>query len=250
MQIGHGHDLGDITLNFLHNSDRRALGGDEAEQGIHIESWYHLLHKGVVVTLQFFVTQGCNHLHFASLHVRHHRQERIHHHVQATAQQLTMGLCTAFVGDVGDLKTGGFFQQLGAQVGGAARSRCAVAQLVGIFLGISNHLGQGIKRGIGLGNDGELQIGHQSNGLDVLDRVVGQGFVQRGIDREGRVDHADGVAVRAGLGHIVHANDRACASFVVNDHGLPPDLLQLHADQAPQSVGGTAGRERHDHFDR
>ncbi len=60
---------------------------------------------------------------------------------------------------------------------------------------------------------------------------------------EGRGVHHDDVAVGLGAGHVLRADQAAGAELVLDDHRLPPLLLQLVGEDARHGVGSAAGRD-------
>ncbi|MNN55412.1 hypothetical protein D3C81_1702850 [compost metagenome] len=61
---------------------------------------------------------------------------------------------------------------------------------------------------------------------------------------------ADGIAVRRGLGHGVHADIAARAGAVLDHHRLAQFLAHALAYRARHQVGGAAGSVGHDKADR
>ena len=90
----------------------------------------------------------------------------------------------------------------------------------------------------------------QDDGLEILERVVGQRPVQdhRGTHR--RAGEQDGVAVRLGPRHRGGADNAAGAGPVLDDKRLAKLLLSLIEHDAGNDVVGGARGERADHQDR
>jgi hypothetical protein len=91
----------------------------------------------------------------------------------------------------------------------------------------------------------------QADRREVLARIEGHRLVDVRVQRVGR-DRAetDGVAVRRGLGHRVHADVAARAAAVVDQYRLAQLLRHLLAHGARHEVGGAAGCVGHDEADR
>jgi len=89
-------------------------------------------------------------------------------------------------------------------------------------------------------------LGDQRDGLQVLERVVGDLFHARADGERAGADDADGAAVRRRFGDDVGAEYAALAGAVVDDDGLLENFRHALADDAGDDVVGAARRERHD----
>jgi len=86
--------------------------------------------------------------------------------------------------------------------------------------------------------------------LHVLQEVEGQLRIEGGVDRVGRVDQEDGVAVGRRFHRHLGADVVAAARPVLHHHLLPEPLGQPGAHQAGQQVGRAARRVGNDELDR
>ncbi len=89
------------------------------------------------------------------------------------------------------------------------------------------------------------------DGREVLERIVGQGFVEGHIDRHRAARREQyGIAVRRGLGHRVAANIAAGPGLVLDDHRNAELDLQGRLEQTRHQIGDAARRIRHHELDR
>ncbi len=90
-------------------------------------------------------------------------------------------------------------------------------------------------------------LGHESDGCQVIGKIVERALVQRLIDGIGGAAENELVAVRRGLGDTRRPHHAAGAYHVLDDHLLAQHFRKPLADEASQQIGPTAGRERYDH---
>ena len=123
----------------------------------------------------------------------------------------------------------------------------AIVELARIGLGTADQVFDGVEAGFGRHREHRHGLGRGGDRLEILDRVVGQGFVEelvhdyRGVDR-----HEQRVAIGRGLGGGLRADDSVAAGAIVDDHRLVPVLAHLLPNDAGDDVGRSASRERHD----
>ena len=91
-------------------------------------------------------------------------------------------LCAGFVGDVLQIDTGHAFEQLARQMLGGAAAGGAKAQLAGVCPGIGDQLAHRFQRHARMQCQHIGRERHLGQWLEVLDDVVGQFFVERGIE--------------------------------------------------------------------
>ena len=90
----------------------------------------------------------------------------------------------------------------------------------------------------------------QRDRREVLERIVGELAVEERVHHQRAVDrHQQRVAVGAGLGDRLRADDGVGAGAVVDDDLLAEVLAHLLADQPAEEIGRPARRERHDQRD-
>ncbi|MNN56675.1 hypothetical protein D3C81_1716210 [compost metagenome] len=123
--------------------------------------------------------------------------------------------------------------------------------MIGLGLRLGNDVRHaGGARALGVGDQHVGHHGQQRDRGEVLDGVVVQVLVQRGVDRHAIGHDQDGVAVRLGARHAGRADVAARARAVLHDEGCVELLAHGLAQGAGDAVHGAAGREGHDPFDR
>src|SRR6185295_5286416 len=85
---------------------------------------------------------------------------------------------------------------------------------------------------------------------EVAAAVVGQLFLQSGIDGKCGVEYAQRVAVRRSPGDQLGADDTAGAAAIVHDDLLSQELGETWRDHPGEKVGTATRHERHEHADR
>ncbi len=80
----------------------------------------------------------------------------------------------------------------------------------------------------------------------ILERVVGELFVEARIDHEGGRRHQDRVTVGRGVRSIAHANIAASARLVLDIELLAEIIRELLRQQSRHDVTGPGWRKRHD----
>src|SRR5690606_1774180 len=109
----------------------------------------------------------------AATHVLNRRRHVVEHDVKLAAKQGGHGVGTAAVGYVEHVHTRHLFEELARQVDGAAVAGRGEGHFTRVCLGIVDKFLNGAVRTIGVGHQ---EIGHHgdaSQGLKILDRVVG-----------------------------------------------------------------------------
>ena len=120
-----------------------------------------------------------------------------------------------------------------------------VERLAGL-LGESHELGDGVGSECRVRHEHDRHRDNHADAGEVLERVVGQRLVDRGIDREGIGDNAQRVTIGFRPGKCCGRHDRPGAGPVLDDDGFTPAGAQTLAEDAHDHIGGAAGRERHD----
>ena len=112
------------------------------------------------------------------------------------------------------------------------------------------------KRRVGL--DPKLRRDHQNfrRGGDnrdrhqILEDVVGQGFVQRRIGDDRRIHEHDVVAVGRRAGDVVDADDAAGSGPILDHDGLVENIAELLRQRAADKLDDASRRVRKDQVDR
>jgi len=106
-------------------------------------------------------------------------------------------------------------------------------------------------RRAGVHDQHQWRRGHQGNGGEVLDGVVGKFGIQTGIDGVGgNVLQPNRVAIGNRLGHQVPGDGGARAGPVFDKDGLSNGIGHFCSDGARQHIGDAAGGKAHHHLDR
>ena len=118
--------------------------------------------------------------------------------------------------------------------------RAGVLRLGGEFLQVGG--GKVLAR-----DDQDRRAGHETDGLEVLRRVVAQVGIERGRRAvRAHVAHRDGVAVGRCLLGAGDAGGTAGAGDVLDDELLSQRLGKIFADDTGDDVGRAAGGKRYD----
>ena len=191
-------------------------------------------------------------LELAGLDLRHGRGQVVEHQVHGAADQVEQRRAGAAVGEVDHEGAGARLEELARQVDRGAVAAGRHVQLARVGLGITDQVGHGIDlQRFGLGRVHHQHVGHtghQRDRREVLDRVIGQLGIERGIDAmRAHGAHQQGVAVGCRLGHLGRADVAASAGLVVDQEGLAKGLAEFGRQRARQDVGGAArGKGHHD----
>ena len=131
----------------------------------------------------------------------------------------------------------------------ADAARCKI-EFARLGLGERDQLLHVVRRQRRMRNHDQRRGAHQRDVGEVLERVVGQFWIEGWIDRMRRDDGAEGVAIGRGLGDHIGADDGVGARLVLEHDGLAERIGNLLADEAGHQIGVAARRVRHDHSDR
>jgi hypothetical protein len=104
-------------------------------------------------------------------------------------------------------------------------------------------------RQIGAGSEDEGHA-HEAGDVPQRGRVVGQAAQVRPGGDPADAGHGEGVSVRRGARHRLHADHPAAAGPVLDHHGLVEVPRQRLGEQARGEVHAAAGRKGHDKADR
>ena len=127
----------------------------------------------------------------------------------------------------------------------------AVAALARVGLHPVDQLLERLGRHLRADGDGEIEGGDLGDRLEVADGIVGQRLVDVGIDRHRRDRREQqGLAVRRGGFHRLHADAALGAGAVLDDDGLVEGDAQVLGDQPRQGIARAAGGKREDDADR
>src|ERR1700704_5063054 len=166
------------------------------------------------------------------------------HEAQASALDVADGLLVVLVAD--EQRVGADQHLVELRHHPRRNGAGAVGMLAGLGLEPGRELGQRI--------DAQLLVdqhhhGHQAEAgdrLEVLDRIVTELLVQRGIAGvRHRRGGEHGVAVGLGAHHRFGGDDAVGAALVVDQYGLAPHLRELVGDDARADIRRGAGRKRH-----
>ena len=149
-----------------------------------------------------------------------------------------------------DIDAGELPEPRAGEMSRAADATGTVAVLARIRLEQRDQLRQRVRRQRGLYDDHVVQCSHAHQWRKIAEQVIRRLAPNRSEDRVVVAKHADGVAVRRGLGQHVGADDRAGARPVLDDHRLPESGADLLADDAHDGVIGSARDKRYDDADR
>ncbi len=183
----------------------------------------------------------------AALYVRHQRGGKLHHALDATAEQIDDRLAFA-ERHVDDLGAAGEEQRGGREMGVAAGAGIADAQLAGIGLGVIDELLQRLPRRVGAHRDHRRLDAHPRDGVERLVVERQDAGVIVGRDRVRVPD--DGVAVRLLLLDVAVADRAPAAGAIHHRHRHAQRFRHALSEIARGDVGSAAGAEHHRHLDR
>jgi hypothetical protein len=141
-------------------------------------------------------------------------------------------------------------EQLAGEMRGAAAPRGGEGELARPRLGERDHIGDRVRRQLGIDRHDQRQLGEQNDRRKILDWIVGQRRVEIGADavRRNRVEE-ERIAVGVRLGDRRGGDDAAGAAAVADDDRCTQRGAELGADDAGHEVGGAAGRHRDHQLD-
>src|SRR6195256_4416518 len=133
----------------------------------------------------------------------------------------------------------------------AADPERAEVELVRMLFGISDQLLEVLYRDALVQDQHLMGEGEIGDRLEILDRIVGQVLVERGIDRDAAArEQANGAAVRRRRLAGVGGDDRVRAGAAFDDEAMRIALLERLAERAHHDVDRAARSERNDDADR
>jgi len=145
---------------------------------------------------------------------------------------------------------GAQLELLGGEMRLGAGARARIIERAGRGLGARDQAGDRLDAGIGAHEQHVRGIDELADRHEILERIIGQIAVERGIDRDRGRGEQERVAVGRGARRDRHAGIAAAAAAVVDDDGLAEGFLERHRDDARDDIGRPARRERHDQGDR
>jgi hypothetical protein len=109
---------------------------------------------------------------------------------------------------------------------------------------------QVLHRKVLAGHDHDGRAGRESDGGEILLRVIGQPRVEpRRRAMRAHMAHHDGVAIGRGARRTGDARGAARAGDILDHHGLAKRARHVLAHDAGDHVGRATGRKRNDHGD-
>ena len=171
-----------------------------------------------------------------------------HHEGEQAALDVGDRLRIALVADIDRLDAGRELVELGGDAGRQRPRPEIVLARLGLQLG--RELGCGLDRAFGIDQQDEGRGEHARDRREVLDRIVGELVVERGIDglRHGR-GGKQREAVRLGARHQFGGRYAVAAAPVVDHHRLAPQGRQTLGIDPRADVGGRTRRKRDDDGD-
>src|SRR5450759_3164678 len=155
----------------------------------------------------------------------------------------------AFVRNMHDVEFFQALQQFRRKMAGGACAARAIVELAGIPARDLHELLERLRRHRRMDRQ---QIAHgadQSDGREVLVRIIVELGVQQWAQGNHRRGEHDRVTIRRRFRSDLQANVTARAWPGVGHYGLPDLLGEFRRDQPADDVGRATGRKRHDHAD-
>ena len=178
--------------------------------------------------------------------MRHRRQQVVEHHLHLAADHVGQRRRRAAVRHVLHLDAGHRHEQLGRQMDGGAVAGGGIADLAGIGFRIGDELGDGLGRHRRVHLHDVRPIRDAGDRRDVVEEVVRQLLVERGVDRVRRRDDHQRVAVGRRRDDRLRRHIAAGARPVLHDDLLAEPVRQTLRHDARHDVGRPAGRESDD----
>ncbi len=191
-------------------------------------------------------------LELAGLDVRQRRGHLVEVHRHLAAEHVVDGRAGAAVGDVHHRGARAALEQLAPHVADGAVARRRVRHLAGVGLEVLDQLGKaGDRQDVGVDDDHAGRLDDFRHADKVLDRVVGQLGIDRGVDAVRRQrGNAERQAVGRGARHFGGADRAARAGAVFQHHRLLEDARERLLQAARRDVRGAPGRKRNDDAQR
>ena len=161
--------------------------------------------------------------------------------LHVASEHISQCRCLAAIRNVDHVDAGHHLEQFARQM--ACRSVAARrhVDLARVGLGISDELGNGLRRERWVYRHNEGDRDDACDGCDVAEEVEIEFLVKRHIDRGRRADQEEGVAVRRRIHDHLRTNIAAGSRPVLDDKLLAETLRQPLADQTSDDVGRSAG---------
>jgi hypothetical protein len=137
-------------------------------------------------------------------------------------------------------------EQLGGEMRGAADSGGAVAERVGIGLGMGDEFRQRLCRHGIVHHQGVRAYRDIDDRSQILRHVIGRRLVDGDCEREAARRVEERVAVSRGADHRLGPDDAGGSGAVLDHELLPPALAELLRQQTRHHIDAAAGRHRHD----
>ena len=184
------------------------------------------------------------------LHREAARQQRVGEQHDVATQHVLQRIGAALVADMLELDAGLRAELLTPQVRNAGVARRGEADLRGLRLGPGDQLGHRLERRIVAGGEQDRHVDEANDRREILHRIVGQLYVERGVGGDRARRQQDRVTVGFCLATI-------SVPMMVPPPGLlstitcwPSLLRQDFGSDARRGIGGAARRIGHDEADR
>ena len=168
-------------------------------------------------------------------------RNRVEHHRHLAADDLGVGVGAAFERHVIEFDAGGGGKHFRGQMAGRAAAERGKINTARFGFRCGDEVFQ---RLVTLGRVHHQRLRRQAeirNRREIVDRIVGQFRIQRGVDAEGaRYRHRQRITIGRGFGPQIGAQHRAGARLVIDHHLLVPAFPHFCRDQAGQYVGRSA----------
>ena len=234
-------------VQALDHGGRRARRGGQAEPRLHVEARIaRLRQRGHIGQQRRAPGAGDgDRAQLACLHMGQGRGRVVEHGIHLPAQQVGDGRCAAPVGHVQHAQARELPEHLARQVDRRAAARRGEADALRTLPGMAHIVGHVLYGQARVDHEDVGNLGDQADGLEVLDRVIAEPGVERGIDGVGNGVDIQRVAVRRRPRHGLGAHIAVGARAVVHHHALAQLLAHPGGHQACDHVGGATGRIAH-----
>ncbi len=160
------------------------------------------------------------------------------------------GRHVALVGHRDHLDAGQALEIFAGEMAHGAGAGRRIGQLAGARLRVGDELGDRLNRQRRSDHQHERHVRDQRDRHEVLDRIVGQLLVERGVDgQQAARRHQQRVAVGRALGDRIGGDHGPAAGAVLDHERLAETVGEMLAEPAREDIGAAARRVRHDDGD-